>query len=138
MKHSCHCGFEQRCRNFRKRKLGKLGVVLLCLHLLYHVAECLVLPTIVVGIGKCFLGQNSELATPEQAERILVMSKMRFLWVTNLEGSGGLNFARRQVFLNEFDRGSGCVASLVREQCDLAYLKLRSSTIGDEADLGEK
>ena len=49
MKHCCHCGFREHFSHFKTKKLGLLGGVLLILHLLWHVAECLILPALFVG-----------------------------------------------------------------------------------------
>lgn len=46
MKHHCHCGFKKRHQLAKGKKLGVLGAVLMILHLLYHVAECLILPAV--------------------------------------------------------------------------------------------
>lgn len=50
--HDCHCGFEKHLAKFRRgRKLGILGAVLISLHILWHVAECLILPAIFVAFS---------------------------------------------------------------------------------------
>lgn len=46
MKHHCHCGFKKRHQLAKGKKLGVLGASLMILHLLYHVAECLILPAV--------------------------------------------------------------------------------------------
>lgn len=51
MKHHCHCGFREHLRSFRVKKLGLAGGIFLVLHLLFHVVECLILPSILVGLG---------------------------------------------------------------------------------------
>ena len=51
MKHHCHCGFRDHLKRFRAKKLGLAGGIFLVLHLLFHVAECLILPSILVGLG---------------------------------------------------------------------------------------
>lgn len=51
MKHHCHCGFREHFRTKNIRKLGWLGVTFMVLHLLFHVVECLLLPSIIVAIG---------------------------------------------------------------------------------------
>lgn len=51
MKHHCHCGLERYLQRFRVRKFGALGIVLMVLHVLFHVAECLVFPAILVALG---------------------------------------------------------------------------------------
>ncbi len=50
--HNCHCGFEKHLAKFKKgRKLGVFGIAFLGLHILWHVAECLVLPAIFVAFS---------------------------------------------------------------------------------------
>lgn len=51
MKHLCRCGLEKHLQRFRVKKFGALGVVLMGLHVLFHVVECLVLPTVFVALG---------------------------------------------------------------------------------------
>ncbi len=46
MKHHCHCGFKKRHQLAKGKRLGVLGAALMILHLLYHVAECLILPAV--------------------------------------------------------------------------------------------
>ncbi len=69
MKHShhCHCGFSEKCQKFRAGKLGLLGGVLVVLHLLYHIAECLVLPAIFIAINGNS-AEAAELSEPELTE----------------------------------------------------------------------
>lgn len=54
MKHHCHChcGFEEKRKKLRAGKFGVLGGCLVVLHLLYHVAECLVLPAILIAVHR--------------------------------------------------------------------------------------
>ncbi len=85
MKHSCRCGFEKHCKKLKARKLGKLGVFLVGLHLLYHVAECLILPTVLIGVSEYFAHRDSPTAAVEKAERILLASKTKYLGVVNTE-----------------------------------------------------
>lgn len=42
----CHCGLKEQLKKFRAGKLGLVGGVLILGHLLFHVAECLILPAI--------------------------------------------------------------------------------------------
>ncbi len=51
MKHHCKCGFEKHLSHFRFKRAGIIGVVLMGLHLLFHVVECLVLPSILLSFG---------------------------------------------------------------------------------------
>lgn len=46
MKHQCHCGFKKHFAASSLKSLGLGGGILFVLHLLFHVAECLVFPTI--------------------------------------------------------------------------------------------
>lgn len=72
MKHHCHCGFEKRHQLAKGKKLGVLGAVLMVLHLLYHVAECLILPAVFMA----WSGHSAEDAiaaeveNPESSEQI--------------------------------------------------------------------
>lgn len=50
MKHHCHCGLKEHFQSLRVKKLGVLGVVLMILHILFHVVECLLIPTLLVAI----------------------------------------------------------------------------------------
>lgn len=51
MKHHCHCGFMKRHAHSKAKRLGVLGITLMVLHLLYHVAQLLILPTVFVGFS---------------------------------------------------------------------------------------
>ena len=51
MKHHCHCGFREHFRTKNVRKLGWLGATFMVLHLLFHVVECLVLPSVLIVLG---------------------------------------------------------------------------------------
>lgn len=75
MKHSCRCGFEKHCKKLKARKLGKLGVLLVGLHLLYHVAECLILPTILIGASEYFAHRDSPTAAVEKALVVVTPGK---------------------------------------------------------------
>lgn len=50
MKHECHCGLSKHLKHFRAKKLGIVGVILMLVHILFHVVECLILPAIIVGV----------------------------------------------------------------------------------------
>ncbi len=63
MKHQhCHCHLREHLRDLKAGKLGLLGGVLIIGHLLFHVAECLVLPAI-------FMAANSN-ASESAAESL--------------------------------------------------------------------
>lgn len=62
MKHHCHCGFREHFKSLHFKKLGFAGGVFLVLHLLFHVVECLVLPSILVGLGG-HLAEETAVAT---------------------------------------------------------------------------
>ncbi len=51
MKHCCHCHLQEQLHKFKAGKLGLLGGVLIVGHLLFHVAECLILPAILVAFN---------------------------------------------------------------------------------------
>lgn len=51
MTHHCHCGFKKHCQLSKGKRLGALGAAFMVLHLLYHVAECLILPTVFVAFN---------------------------------------------------------------------------------------
>ncbi len=44
--HHCHCGLKSQLAKLRAGKLGLLGIIFIVGHLLFHVAECLVIPAI--------------------------------------------------------------------------------------------
>lgn len=52
MKRHCHCKFEEKRKKLRAGKFGALGGCLVVLHLLYHVAECLILPVVLIGFHR--------------------------------------------------------------------------------------
>ena len=64
MKHHCHWGLHSQIKKLRAGKLGLLGGVLIVGHLLFHVAECLILPAIIMAIN----GDNTAEATSEMIE----------------------------------------------------------------------
>lgn len=64
MNHHCHCGFEKRHQLAKGKKLGVLGAALMVLHLLYHVAECLILPAVFMA----WSGHSAEDAIAAEAE----------------------------------------------------------------------
>lgn len=56
MKHHCHCGLKEHFQSLRVKKLGALGVVLMVLHILFHIVECLLIPALLVA----FHGQETQ------------------------------------------------------------------------------
>lgn len=48
MKH-CHCGLREHFQSLRAKRLGAFGVVLMVLHILFHVVECLLIPALLVA-----------------------------------------------------------------------------------------
>lgn len=50
MKHECHCGLNKHLKHLRAKKLGIVGAMLMLVHILFHVVECLILPAIIVGV----------------------------------------------------------------------------------------
>lgn len=51
MKH-CHCHFREQVKKFKAGKLGLFGGILIVGHLLFHVAECLIIPALLVAIHR--------------------------------------------------------------------------------------
>lgn len=51
MKHCCHCGLKSQLQKFKAGKLGLLGGILIVGHLLFHVAECLILPAVFIAFN---------------------------------------------------------------------------------------
>lgn len=51
MRH-CHCHFKEQLHKLKAGKLGLLGGVLIVGHLLFHVAECLILPALLVAFNR--------------------------------------------------------------------------------------
>ena len=67
MKHThCHCGLREQLSKFKAGKLGILGGILIIGHLLFHVAECLILPAI-------FLAASGNAESSETSEQLLVL-----------------------------------------------------------------
>lgn len=50
--HDCHCGLKEQLKKFRAGKLSLLGGFLIIGHLLFHVAECLIIPAILVALNR--------------------------------------------------------------------------------------
>lgn len=69
MKH-CHCGLREHFASLRLKKLGALGAVLMILHLLFHVVECLLVPAILVAIHQQSV-QAEAAARPVTAEALV-------------------------------------------------------------------
>lgn len=59
MKHKCHCGLEAHRQCFLAKKFGLFGAVLMGLHILFHVLECLLLPGILVAFGGHAVEENA-------------------------------------------------------------------------------
>lgn len=74
MKHCCHCGLKHQLKNFKAGKLGLLGGILIIGHLLFHVAECLVLPALIVAFSHQDAEATAELSSPELPETNLPLS----------------------------------------------------------------
>ena len=68
MKHHCHCHFKDQFQKFKAGKLGLLGGVLIIGHLLFHVAECLILPSILVAFHLHDTEAAEELSSEEAKE----------------------------------------------------------------------
>lgn len=50
MKH-CHCGLKSHFHSLKAKKLGLVGVILIVLHVLFHVVECLIVPALFVAFS---------------------------------------------------------------------------------------
>ena len=62
MKHHCHCELGEKIHRLEAKKLGILGGGLVVLHLLFHVAEALVIPAMILAL------RGETAATTEIAE----------------------------------------------------------------------
>lgn len=73
MKHShCHCGFKSQIKKLRAGKLGALGIFLVVGHLLFHVAECLIIPAIILAINRHDAEAIEELSSQDIQETTFV------------------------------------------------------------------
>lgn len=89
--HCCHCGLKGHLKKFRAKKLGALGVILMGLHILWHVVECLILPAVLVALGGQAVADDAEAASvdaytevdvaPESAET----SELQQCWLPQAE-----------------------------------------------------
>lgn len=68
MKHHCHCGFEKHRHLAKGKRLGALGIAFMVLHLLYHVAECLILPAVFMA----FSNHSSDAASAASEDTIII------------------------------------------------------------------
>lgn len=66
--HDCHCGLHNQIKKFKAGKLGLLGGILIVGHLLFHVAECLILPVIFVGFTSHSHGGSHEAVASDLIE----------------------------------------------------------------------
>lgn len=95
-KRHCHCGFHEHLGLLRARKLGLVGVTLFVLHLLFHVVECLIVPSIIVGLGG-HLAEDSAAAT--SGEQIVTDEVTRQQYIPRYDFSGdGLHSFDRMDF----------------------------------------
>lgn len=85
MKHShhCHCGLREQFHRFRAGKLGLLGGVLVVGHLLFHVAECLILPAIFVGFSGHHHSESHEASAAELIETTFTNQVFYDSWLAN-------------------------------------------------------
>lgn len=67
MKH-CHCGLHEQIKKFKAGKLGLLGGILIVGHLLFHVAECLVIPALLMAFNRQDVEAIEQLSLPETQE----------------------------------------------------------------------
>lgn len=63
--HHPHCKLDEQVKKFKAGKLGLLGSLLIVGHLLFHVAECLIVPAIIVAIGHHDASASEELSSAE-------------------------------------------------------------------------
>lgn len=68
MKHCCHCHIDEQIKKFKAGKLGLLGGILIVGHLLFHVAECLVIPAVIAGFSRHSVEAIEELDEKELSE----------------------------------------------------------------------
>lgn len=84
MKRHCHCGFREHFKHLKARKLGFVGGAFLVLHLLFHVLECLILPSILVGLGGHFAEEPVSAISEERvlsSEELAATQKWRYDFV---------------------------------------------------------
>ncbi len=94
MKHChCHCHFNEQLKKFKAGKLGLLGIFLIVGHLLFHVAECLVIPVIIAALTRQDAEAIEELAAPEVQETTFVETYSD-LQDSGLTFSAALEYAR--------------------------------------------
>lgn len=77
MKHHCHCGLEKHLQHFRIKRVGVLGVVLMGLHIAFHIVECLVLPAVLVSLGGHAVEEQA--AATSKSMQIIDEKEERFL-----------------------------------------------------------
>lgn len=77
MKHGCHCHLHEQLKNFKAGKLGLLGGLLIVGHLLFHVAECLVIPVIIAGLSHHDAEAIEEISRNELAKTTLAEPNLR-------------------------------------------------------------
>lgn len=65
MKRNCHCGLEKHRQHFLAKKFGLLGTVLMSLHILFHILECLLLPGILMAFGGHAVEENATAISEE-------------------------------------------------------------------------
>lgn len=92
MKH-CHCHFKEQLSRFKAGKLGLLGVFLIIGHLLFHVAECLLIPIIIAALTRQDAEAIEELSSPELQETTFVEDFSNFQ-ASDLTFSAALEHSR--------------------------------------------
>lgn len=70
MKHCEKCHLEKYLGRLKVKKMGILGVVLMGAHVLFHVVECLILPSILVALGGHLAEEPA--AAVEQSESAMI------------------------------------------------------------------
>ena len=90
--HHCHCGLKAQVKKFRAKKLGLVGVVLMGLHILFHVVECLVLPAILVA----FSGAHDEATATNETVEVVELDEAETVHMSfELTGQFGSSLAHR-------------------------------------------
>ena len=68
MRHHRHCQLDEKIHQFKAGKLGLFGGAFLVLHLLFHVAEGLIVPAIIIVLhGEAATAETTELDEEETA-----------------------------------------------------------------------
>lgn len=77
MKHCQHCRIEKHFHLFQAKKVGLVGVAFMSLHLLFHVFELLILPSLLMIFGG-HLAEEPATATSGQASMVETVANPHF------------------------------------------------------------